>query len=98
MRKSMATIRIFHIIELGGTNMKKKITKHHTHDHSEAGEQRYQQKLKVNQRLLEALFNSFSQCFSVPFYPYDRSAFTGTDSFVNQPEDNENNKSSKLKK
>jgi len=94
----MATIRIFHIIELGDTNMKKKITKHHTHDHSEVSEQQYQQKLKVNQILLEALFNSFSQCFSAPFYPYNRSAFTDTDLFINQQVDIEKNKSSKLKK
>ncbi|WP_349671896.1 hypothetical protein [Lacrimispora sp.] len=78
--------------------MKKKIIKHHTHDHSEVTEQQYQQKLKVNQKLLEALFNSFSQCFSAPIYPYDRSVFTETDSFINQPVDNEKNKSSKTKK
>ncbi|MTK06005.1 MAG: hypothetical protein F8N38_02800 [Hungatella sp.] len=78
--------------------MEKKITKHHTHEHSGVSEQQYQQKLKVNQRLLEALFNSFSQCFSAPFYPYDRSVFTETDLFNNQPVDNEKNKSSKLKK
>ena len=94
----MATIRIFHINELGGTNMKRKITKHHTHDHSEVSEQEYQQKLKVNQKLLEALFNSFSQCFSAPFYPYDRSVFAETDLSITQPVDIEKNKSSKLKK
>ncbi|MBE5979577.1 MAG: hypothetical protein E7249_10610 [Paenibacillaceae bacterium] len=78
--------------------MKKKRTKHHTHDHSEVSEQQYQQKLKVNQKLLEALFNTFSQCFVAPFYPYDRSEFTETDSFINQSVDNKKNKSSKLKK
>lgn len=78
--------------------MKNKITKHHTQDHSEISEQQYQQKLKVNQRLLEAFFNSFSQCFSAPVYPYDRSVFTETDLFKNQPVDIEKNKSSKIKK
>lgn len=78
--------------------MKKKITKHHTHDHSEVSEQQYQQKLKVNQRLLEAFFNSFSQCFSAPVYPYDRSVFTETDLFKNQQADIKKNKSSKIKK
>lgn len=81
----MVSIRIFHSLWLGGTNMKKKITKHHTHDYREVSEQQYQQKLKVNQKLLEALFNSFSQCFSAPIYPYDRSVFTETDSLINQP-------------
>ncbi len=94
----MVSIRIFHSLWLGGTNMKKKITKHYTHDHSEVSEQQYQQKLKVNQKLLEALFNSFSQCLGAPIYPYDRSVFTETDSLINQPADNEKNKSSKLKK
>ena len=94
----MATIHIFHNIKLGETNMKKKITKYHTQDHSELSEQQYLQKLKVNQKLLESLFNSFSQCFSAPVYPYDRSAFTETDLFINQPVDNEKNKSSKIKK
>ena len=94
----MVAIHIFHNTGLGGTNMKKKIKEHYTHEHSEVSEQQYQQKLKVNQKLLEALFNSFSQCFSAPFYPYDRSAFTETDLFINQPVDNEKNKSSKLKK
>ena len=44
----MVSIRIFHSLWLGGTNMKKKITKHHTHDYREVSEQQYQQKLKVN--------------------------------------------------
>lgn len=94
----MVTIHVFHNIELGETNMKKKITKYHTQDHSEVSEQQYLQKLKVNQKLLEALFNSFSQCFSAPAYPYDRSAFTETDLYIDQPVDNEKNKSSKIKK
>ncbi len=36
--------------------MKKKITRHHNQDHSEFSEQQYLQKLKINQKLLEALF------------------------------------------
>lgn len=78
--------------------MKKKIIKHNSHDHSEVSEQQYQHKLKVNQKLLEAFFNSFSQCFSAPIYPYDRYVFTETDSFINQPVDKVQNKSSKIKK
>lgn len=87
----MATIRIFCIIELGGANMKKKMIEHHAFDMSEV-ERRYQQKLKVDQRILQTFINSFYRCFCVPFYPYDFTVFPQTDSFVNQPEDNENKK------
>lgn len=88
----MATIHIFCIIELGGANMKKKMIEQHAFDMSEASERRYQQKLKVDQRILQTFINSFYHCFCVPFYPYDFTVFPQTDSFVNQPEDNENKK------
>jgi len=70
--------------------MKKKRIKHHTFDNSEASERLYQQKLKADQGTFQTFFNSFSQYFCVPFYPYDYPIFPQTNSFVDQPEDNKN--------
>jgi hypothetical protein len=96
----MVAILIFYFIELGGANMKKKIIEPEqlAFAHSEANERRYQQKLEVNQKMLQTFFNSFSQCFNIPYYPYDCAAFPETDPFVNRPEDIVNKKFKKKKK
>ncbi|WFR55841.1 hypothetical protein QA584_19780 [Anaerocolumna sp. AGMB13025] len=70
--------------------MKKKMSNHQTFDNSEAKERWYQQKFKIDQRILQSFLNSFSQCFCVPFYLYDYSVFLQNDSYINEPEDNEN--------
>ncbi len=77
--------------------MKKKNIEHRIYDNSEACEREYLHKLKVDQSILQMFFNSFSQYFCVPFYPYIYTLFSQTDRFVNQLEvnehkrDNENN-------
>lgn len=80
--------------------MKRKITEPelHTFDHGEASERRYQQKLEVNQKMLQTFFNSFSQCFDIPFYSYNCTVFPETDPFGNQPENSVNKKFKKKKK
>ena len=88
----MVAIHIFYTIELGGTNMKKKKIVHRIYHNSEVSEREYQQKLKVDQSILQMFFNSFSQYFCVPFYPYIYTLFSQTDRFVNQLEVNEHNR------
>ncbi len=68
--------------------MKKEKIKHRIYDNSEAGERRYLQKLKNDQSMCQAFFNSISQCYCVPFYyPYGYPMFPQTDLLVKQVHD-----------
>lgn len=79
--------------------MKKGKIKHRIYDNSEEGEQRYLQKLKADQSMLQVFFNCIPQCYCVPFYyPYGYPMFPQTDLLVKQPEDNVNKDCLKNKK
>lgn len=81
----------------GGADMKEKKREHHIYDNSEAGERRYQQKLKTDQIIYQAFLSSVSQFFCVPFCPYDFPVTPQTISFAGQPEDNRNKETKKNK-
>lgn len=69
--------------------MKKEKIKHRISDNRETGELRYLQRLKADQGMLQAFFNSIPQCYGVPFYyPYGYPMFPQADLLVEQPKDN----------
>lgn len=69
--------------------MKKEKIKHRISDNRETGELRYLQRLKADQGMLQAFFNSIPQCYCVPFYyPYGYPMFPQADLLVEQPKDN----------
>ncbi|WP_143321118.1 hypothetical protein [Clostridium sp. HBUAS56010] len=70
--------------------MKKKKLEQHMYDNSEAGERKYQQKLKADQSMFQMFFSSFSRYYWVPFYPYGYPVFPQTDLLVKQSENNIN--------
>ncbi|WFR59192.1 hypothetical protein QA584_08935 [Anaerocolumna sp. AGMB13025] len=63
--------------------MKKEKKKPHIYDNGEVDERRYLQKLKADQSMLQAFFNSIPQCYGVPFYhPYSYPVFPQTGLFI----------------
>ncbi len=68
--------------------MKKIKIEHPICENSEAGERRYLQKLKADQRMLQMFYSSFTQCSCFPFYLYSDLMFPQTDLYVSQQVDN----------
>ena len=71
----MVTIHIFIKTRLGVTNMKKKkiLETDITTDNIEINERRYRQMLQANERIFEAIYNSFASYAPFCFYPYTYS-------------------------
>lgn len=78
--------------------MRKGKLEQHICNNSEAIEQQYQQKLKAEQSIFQMVFSSFTQCYWIPFSPYQFPLFPQTDFFVKQPQDKVNRDALKNKK
>lgn len=78
--------------------MKKEKSEQHIYDNSEAVEKQYQQQLKAQQSIFQIFFSSFTQCYWVPFSPYQFPLFPQTDLFLKQREDKVNGDALKHKK
>lgn len=73
-------------------------SKQHIYNNSVAVEEQYQQELKAEQSIFQMVFSSFTQCYWVPFSPYQFPLFLQTDFFVKQPQDKANRDTLKNKK